>query len=176
MVQSERILKWRNSKETTMIIIDSQSVKTTFLAKERWYDWWKKITGIKRHIWVDILWLPHMIWITTANISDRDWAKEMFLHYTWEERFDKLETILADWWYTWENLNQRVNNCFNAKLQVVKRNELHKFKLLPKRRIVERTFSWLEHSRRLWKNCERFIFTSLTFLFLAFISLILKRY
>ncbi|WP_196813011.1 transposase, partial [Bacillus sp. GeD10] len=30
----------------------------------------------------------------------------------------------------------------------------HKFVVLPKRWIVERTFAWLENYRRLWKNCE----------------------
>jgi hypothetical protein len=42
-----------------------------------------------------------------------------------------------------------------ATVQVVKRNELHTFVVLPKRWIVERSFGWLEKCRRLWKNCER---------------------
>ena len=40
-------------------------------------------------------------------------------------------------------------------MEVVKRNELHTFVVLPKRWVVERSFGWLEKCRRLWKNCER---------------------
>ena len=47
--------------------------------------------------------------------------------------------------------------------------------LIPKRWIVERSFGWLEGSRRLWKNCERLLHTSLQFVCLVFISIVLKR-
>ncbi|MDR1146994.1 MAG: transposase [Spirochaetaceae bacterium] len=63
-----------------------------------------------------------------------------------------------------------------AEVEVVKRNELHKFVVLPKRWVVERTFEWLEKYRRLWKNCERKIHNTLQMTVLAFISLLLKRY
>nr|WP_287399472.1 transposase [Nitrosomonas sp. H1_AOB3] len=49
------------------------------------------------------------------------------------------------------------------------------FKVMPKRWIVERSFAWLEKSRRLWKNCERKLNTSLQFIHLAFLALLLKR-
>ncbi|MEN8905744.1 MAG: IS5/IS1182 family transposase, partial [Clostridiales bacterium] len=32
--------------------------------------------------------------------------------------------------------------------------ELHKFAVIPKHWIVERSFGWLEKNRRLWKNCD----------------------
>ncbi|MDR0639684.1 MAG: IS5/IS1182 family transposase, partial [Spirochaetaceae bacterium] len=35
---------------------------------------------------------------------------------------------------------------------------------------------WLEKYRRLWKNCERKIHTTLQMTVLAFISLLLRRY
>jgi transposase len=69
-----------------------------------------------------------------------------------------------------------VNSSFvQDKLEIAKRNELHKFVVLPKRWIVERTFAWIEKCHRLWKNCERKINTSLQMIALAFIALILKR-
>jgi len=46
---------------------------------------------------------------------------------------------------------------------------------IPKRWVVERSFAWLEKNRRLWKNCERLLNTSLQFIHLAFLSLLLKR-
>ena len=60
-------------------------------------------------------------------------------------------------------------------MEVVKRNELHTFVVLPKRWVVERTFGWLEQCRRLWKNCERKLNTSLQMAVLAFAVLILKK-
>jgi transposase len=47
--------------------------------------------------------------------------------------------------------------------------------VIPKRRVVERTISWLEKCRRLWKNCERKLSSSLAMIRLAFISLLLRR-
>ena len=47
---------------------------------------------------------------------------------------------------------------------------------MPKKRwVVERSFAWLEKNRRLWKNCERLLNTSLQFVHLAFLALLLKR-
>jgi transposase len=62
-----------------------------------------------------------------------------------------------------------------AKVQLAKRNELHKFVVIPKRWVVERSFAWLEKCRRLWKNGERKLNTSLQFVVLAFIALLLQR-
>ncbi|RFF47300.1 transposase, partial [Xanthomonas campestris] len=60
-------------------------------------------------------------------------------------------------------------------VQIAKRSELHTFKVMPKRWIVERSFAWLEKNRRLWKNCERKLNTSLQFIHLAFLALLLRR-
>jgi transposase len=63
-----------------------------------------------------------------------------------------------------------------AEVEAVKRNELHKFVVLPRRWVIERTFGWLEKFRRLWKNGERKIHNTLQMTVLAFIALLLKRY
>ncbi|MDP1637518.1 MAG: transposase, partial [Candidatus Nitrotoga sp.] len=60
-------------------------------------------------------------------------------------------------------------------VQIAKRSELHKFAVIPKRWVVERSFAWLEKNRRLWKNCERKLNTSLQFIHLAFLGLLLRR-
>ena len=70
MTTKERQEQDRNDYPT-LVIIDSQSVKNTDCAENKGYDRGKKISGIKRHIGVDILGLPHAIYITTANINDR---------------------------------------------------------------------------------------------------------
>ena len=45
----------------------------------------------------------------------------------------------------------------------------------PVRWVVERSFVWLEKCRRLWKNCERKLNTSLQMATLAFLVLLLRR-
>ena len=60
-------------------------------------------------------------------------------------------------------------------MQIAKRSELHKFAVIPKRWVVERSFSWLDKNRRLWKNCERKLNTSLQFIHLAFLALLYSK-
>ena len=60
-------------------------------------------------------------------------------------------------------------------VQIAKRSELHTFKVIPKRWVVERSFAWLEKNRRLWKNCERHLNTSLQFVHLAFLGLLIRK-
>jgi putative transposase len=49
------------------------------------------------------------------------------------------------------------------------------FKVLPRRWIVERTFSWLVGNRRLSKDYERMVQSSETFIKAAMIRLIVRR-
>ena len=77
--------------------------------------------------------------------------------------------------YTGKPFATAVQGLLGASVEVVKRNELHTFVVLPKRWVVERSFAWLEKCRRLWKNCERKLNTSLQMVVLAFTVLILKR-
>lgn len=63
----------------------------------------------------------------------------------------------------------------HVTVQIAKRSELHTFKVIPKRWVVERSFAWREKNQRLWKNCERRLNTSLQFIHLTFLSLLLKR-
>ena len=136
-----------------------------------------KKTGIKWHIGVDILGLPHAILVTTADMTDRDGAVRMISHYyDTTDYLDLLKKIMADGGYTGEKFAEAVKSVCGAEVEVVKRNELHTFVILPKRWIVERTFGWLDKCRRLWKNCERLLHNSLQMIFLAFIRLLLARY
>ena len=88
---------------------------------------------------------------------------------------ERVESVLVDGGYTGQPFADGVMERIEATVQVVKRNELHAFVVLPKRWIVERSFAWLEKCRRLWKNCERKLNTSLQMVHLAFLRLLLKR-
>jgi transposase len=153
--------------------VDAQSVKNTDTAENKGYDAGKKVSGIKRHIAVDTQGLPHAICMTTANITDREGALLMF--EAEKGNLINVENVLVDGGYTGEKFANAVKEILNAAVEVAKRNELHKFEIIPKRWVVERTFGWLEKCRRLWKNCEREMNTSLQMVILAFISLLLKR-
>ena len=65
--------------------------------------------------------------------------------------------------------------CWGATVAVAKRNELHTFTVMPKRWVIEHSFAWLEKCRRLWKNCERKLNTSVQFVTLAFLALLIQR-
>jgi transposase len=60
-------------------------------------------------------------------------------------------------------------------IEIVKRNELHKFVVLPKRWIVERTFAGLSRNRRLARDFERYATTVAAFIRLAMIRIMLRR-
>lgn len=160
-------------EETSFIIVDAQSVKNTETAEEKGCDGGKKVSGIKRHIAVDTRGLPHAIAITTANISDKAAAKHMLKENSRE--LGRVTNVLVDGGYNGAPFADFVLETLDATVEVAKRDELHTFKVIPKRRVVERSFAWVERCRRLWKNCERKLSTSLAMLQLAFISLLIRR-
>ena len=148
-------------------------MKNTDTAENKGYDAGKKVSGIKRHIAVDINGLPHAIHVTTANITDRAGALLMFNKAS--DNLSDVSNVLVDGGYTGTKFALATYEIIGSTVEVVKRAELHKFVVMPKRWIVERTFSWLEKCRRLWKNCERKLNTSLQMVSLAFIGLLVKR-
>ena len=107
-------------------------------------------------------------------MTDRDGARYL-IGYAYPH-LSKVQKVLVDGGYSGDDFAEDVKWLIDAEVEVVKRNELHKFAVLPKRWVVERTFAWLDKCRRLWKNCERLIQTSLQMVKLAFISLLLNRY
>jgi transposase len=154
--------------------VDAQSVKNTDTAQHKGYDAGKKVSGIKRHIGVDTNGLPHAIGVTTAEVTDRDGALALFSQH--RQQLWAVVNVLADGGYTGDKFAQGVGSILGATVEIAKRSDLHKFAVIPRRWVVERSFAWLEKCRRLWKNCERQLNTSLQFVVLAFLSLLLKRY
>ncbi len=153
--------------------MDAQSVKNTDTAENKGFDGGKLVSGIKRHIAVDTQGLPHAIHVTTANVTDRTGALEAFLLH--KDNLSAVKNVLADGGYSGENFANSVQKCLGCPVEIAKRSELHTFKVIPKRWVVERSFAWLEKCRRLWKNCERKLNSSLHMVVLAFTILILKR-
>nr|WVL54716.1 IS5 family transposase [Xanthomonas nasturtii]WVL54897.1 IS5 family transposase [Xanthomonas nasturtii]WVL54913.1 IS5 family transposase [Xanthomonas nasturtii]WVL58709.1 IS5 family transposase [Xanthomonas nasturtii] len=160
---------------TRFLIVDAQSVKNTDTAGQKGYDAGKKVSGIKRHIAVDSQGLPHAIAVTTAEVTDRKGALQALERC--QSNLTLVQSLLCDGGYTGVPFASGAREILGEQLtvQIAKRSELHTFKVMPKRWIVERSFAWLEKNRRLWKNCERKLNTSLQFIHLAFLALLLRR-
>ena len=118
--------------------------------------------------------VPAGCWTTaSADVTDRAGALAMFDRR--RDGLSQVQNVLVDGGYTGKPFATAVQGLLGASVEVVKRSELHTCVVLPKRWVVERSFAWLEKCRRLWKNCERKLNTSLQMVVLAFMVLILKR-
>ena len=157
------------------MILDAQSVKNTDTAGLKGYDAGKKVSGIKRHIAVDTQGFAHAVAVTTAEVTDRKGALQALKRC--KPNLGRVQSVLCDSGYTGEPFALGVREALGDEVtvQIAKRSELHKFAVIPKRWVVERSFAWLDKNRRLWKNCERWLNTSLQFVHLAFFALLLRR-
>ena len=161
------------SENPSAAIIDSQSVKTDEQAASKGFDAGKRVKGRKRHILVDTLGLLLIARVLTADVQDRDGAKILFSEI--KEQMPRLSLIWADGGYRGKLIEWVAVQCLWV-LEIVKRNDsLKQFVVLPKRWIVERTFSWLNRNRRLSKDYERKIESSEAWLYLSMSILMLKR-
>ena len=93
-----------------------------------------------------------------------------------KEHLSDVTNFLVDGGYTGVPFAEAIKDTLGATVEIAKRSELHKFAVIPKRWVVERSFAWLEKCRRLWKNCERKINTSMQMVVIAFIRLLIKRF
>jgi len=155
-------------------IIDSQSVKTTEAGGPRGYDAGKKVKGRKRHILTDTSGFLVEAIIHTADIQDRDGAPDLLTSI--RGRFPWLRHVFADGAYAGEKLETALLDEGDWTLEIIKRSDTAKgFELLPRRWVVERTFAWLNRNRRLSKDFEATIESSLAWLQLASIQIMARR-
>lgn len=89
--------------------------------------------------------------------------------------FPFIETIFADGGYQGPKMAAAVARTGAWKLKIVKRTALHRFVVLPKRWVVERTFAWIARNRRLARDFERYTRTVVAFIRLAMIRIMLRR-
>jgi len=183
-------------------IVDSQSAKTSGVGGEqRGYDGGKKVRGRKRHLLVDTEGLVLRVKVHSAKLPDQDgiklllkaarqclprlshlwvdagyqgrgkeWVEQELglsvevVHRTPKPTSEKIARIWAQEWakegreIDWQRLLPRRG-----------------FEVLPRRWVVERTFSWLSQNRRMSKDYERLCTTGEAFVYAAMTRLMVRR-
>lgn len=112
--------------------------------------------------------------VHAADIQDRDGAR-LVLDKKTRALFPFIERIFADAAYRGAHAALAAASSGNWIIEIVQRNELHTFVVLPKRWVVERTIAWLNRCRRLAKDWENLNRRALAFLRLASIRLMLRK-
>lgn len=173
-------------------ILDSQSIKTTSIGGIRGFDGAKKISGRKRHVLVDTQGLVLTVTVHTADMQDRAAVPQVLEGAA--EQFPRIEHLFVDQGYTgggkrwieeqlgwsvevvkhppkprgvWAPIGQKID--WDAIMPKGFRG------MLPRRWVVERTFSWFGQSRRLSKEYERLCPTSEAMIYAAMSRIMLRR-
>ena len=155
-------------------VIDSQSVKTTESGGVSGYDAGKKTKGRKRHIITDTNGFLVGAVVHAADIQDRDGAPQVLKAV--RHAFPWLRHVFADGGYAGSKLRAALKRIGDWTIEIVKRSDTAKgFEVIPRRWVVERTFTWLNRNRRLAKDFERTITSATAWLFLASVQQITRR-
>jgi putative transposase len=183
-------------------IVDSQSVRTTGVGgTERGFDPAKKIEGRKRHLLVDTEGLVLEARVHNANVPDEDGIR--LLLGPMRDRLGHLSHLWADAGYQGRG-RRWVQDVLGLSVEVVRKprrptpekvaevwarewaeegKEVNwqrlmpqrGFRVLPRRWVVERTFAWISHNRRMSKDYERLCATGEAFIYAAMMRLMTRR-
>jgi putative transposase len=171
--------------------------------EQRGYDGGKKVKGTKRHLLVDTQGLVLKAKVHAANVMDWDGIK-MLLRQA-DVEFPRLSHLWLDAGYRGEDKGKDwVEKTLGWSVDLVERprkpvpEEMLKkwaelclkegvkadweklmppkgFQVLPRRWVVERTFSWTDQNRRMSKDYERLAETGEAFIYVAMSRLMARR-
>jgi putative transposase len=183
-------------------IVDSQSAKTTGVGgNERGFDPAKKVEGRKRHLLVDTQGLVLEVRLHSAKVPDEDGIR--LLLDPVRDRFARLSYLWVDAGYQGRG-KKWAEEALGVSVEVVRKpkkpvpekvaeawaREWAKegkgvnwkrlmpprgFRVLPRRWVVERTFAWICHNRRMAKDYERLCATGEAFVYVAMTRLMVRR-
>jgi transposase len=159
----------------TAAILDSQSVKSDSHGGVVGYDAAKRIKGRKRHLLVDTLGLVLGVFVTPANITERNGAQALLSRvlgwFTW------LRLLWVDGGYIGDSFANWVKGLRpKLEVEVVKRSDdTAGFKVLPRRWVIERTFGWLMRHRRLVRDYETTEVSAEAWIYIAMVRIQLRR-
>jgi transposase len=159
----------------TAAIFDSRTMQSTPESGRRaGYDGAKRRKGNKVHLAVDTLGHLLALCVTPADEQDRTQVAELAKRVQ-TETGETVEIAYVDQVYTGENAADAAEE-HGIKLEVVKLPTAKRgFVLLPRRWVVERSFSWMSRFRRLARDYERLPETLAGLHYLAFVILMLKN-
>lgn len=165
--------------------------------EERGYDGGKKVKGRKRHLLVDTQGLVLKAKVQAASVMDRDAIKPLLDRVGGS--FPRLSHIWLDAGYNGEGKGKDwVEKTLGLTAEIVrhppkpryvwvkegeepdweKLKELlpePSFKVLPRRWVIERKFSWIDKNRRMSKDYERLPETGEAFIYVAMSCLMVRR-
>jgi transposase len=170
-----RVKEERRNPNPSAGIVDSQSVKgaDTVSKETRGYDAGKKINGRKRHIVVDTIGLLLIVMVSAASIQDRDGGRGILKLL--KGALPSVRHIFADGGYQGQ-LVAIAKSAWGIVVEVVRKpTDQRGFAVLPRRWVVERTFSWLLRWRRLVRDYERLPQTHEAMVKWAMVGLMLNR-
>jgi putative transposase len=183
-------------------IVDSQSVRTTGVGgQERGFDPAKRVEGRKRHLLVDTEGLVLKAKVHSAKVPDEDGIR--LLLESARERPGRLSRLWVDAGYQGRG-RRWAEKVLGVSVEVVRKpkkplpeevaevwaREWAKegkevnwqrlmpprgFRVLPRRWVVERTFAWISHNRRMAKDYERLCATTEAFVYAAMTRLMVRR-
>jgi len=183
-------------------IVDSQSAKTTGVGGEqRGYDGGKKVRGRKRHLLVDTEGLVLGAKVHSAKVHDEDGIKLLLESARIE--LSRLKHLWVDAGYRGRG-RRWAEETLGLSVEVVRKppkpvpekvakvwaEEWTKegkevdwqrlmpprgFRVLPRRWVVERTFAWISHNRRMGKDYERLCASGEAFVYVAMTRLMVRR-
>ncbi|WP_431272187.1 IS5 family transposase [Dankookia sp. P2] len=160
----------------TTAIIDSQTAKGAqggSTLDPSGYDAGKKVVGRKRHLLTDTIGMLLAVIVHPANVQDRDGAEPLLRQA--RRLFPFVERIIGDAGYQGPKMAAAVARTGTWKMEIVRRCDRHRFVVLPKRWIVERTIGWISRNRRLARDFERHCRIAAAFVRMAMIRIMLRR-
>jgi putative transposase len=154
--------------------VDRQAVKTASGGEASSLDGGKQVKGRKRTILVDTMGLLLAACVPGAGRSDQ---RGMTLLATFHAQFWLcLPLIWVDSTFAGKAFIAHIQQPFGWTLAHLKRTDNEPgFTVLPQRWVVERTYAWFGHYRRLSKDDEFLATTSEVMLYAAMVHLMVRR-